>query len=138
LGEISDIVRCGDTHHIEFSIHRDEMQAFREISGDKNPIHWDSSVARKAGLRGPAVYGALIIAKLSRLIGSELPGHYAIWTELSTRFHNPLGVNENADIHATVTHVSDATQVIELRYEVRSDTKTIARGTASVIIGLND
>jgi len=54
------------------------------------------------------VYGALLVAKISQLIGMELPGSDAVWAGLDIQFVSPLFVGQTAEIEATLSRVSAA------------------------------
>ena len=77
-------------------------------------------------------YGALLVAKLSRLIGMELPGQDALWQGVALRFHKPLLIGRPAELAASIAHVSSATRSFELALRITSEGALIARGTASV------
>lgn len=124
----------GEETALEFTVTADEMSRFAELSGDYNPLHCDVAFARAQGFGERVVYGALLVAKISRLIGMELPGRDSLWTGLELQFVSPLLVGEGAIIKASVTHVSDATRSIELRLRIVSGQRLIARGKAAVSV----
>jgi 3-hydroxybutyryl-CoA dehydratase len=119
---------------LEFSVTADEMQAFAELSGDYNPLHCDIAFARERGFGERVVYGALLVAKISRLIGMELPGRDSLWSGLELLFVSPLLVGEEAVLKASVVHISEATRSLELRLRILSGERVIARGKAGVSI----
>lgn len=54
------------------------IEAFAEASGDRNPIHLNDEIAKRAGLPGVIVHGMLSASLLSSLVcdwlGNERPG----------------------------------------------------------------
>ena len=119
---------------LPFSVSDAQMRGFAELSGDRNPVHLDAEVARARGHAGPVVYGGLLLAQISRMIGMELPGRDALWTGVSLEFVQPLYVGEPARIEAEIVHVSEAVRSIELRLRLRAGDRTIARGKAEVTL----
>lgn len=118
------------TVDIPFCIQKNQMLAFAEISGDRNPVHLDPVYARSCGFPGPVVYGALLIAVVSRLLGMELPGPGCIWHSVSMKFKSPLYVGEQAVLTGTVTYVSEALQILRLDLAVRRGEEVLASGQA--------
>ena len=113
---------------VEFSISPAEMDAFAALSGDENALHRDVVFARARGFDGVVVYGGLMVAKISQLIGMRLPGRDAVWTGLSLRFRKPLYVGQQARLTGTIAHLSDSTRTVVLRMEVRTAEQLLADG----------
>jgi len=119
---------------IEFRVTRDQMRAFAALSGDDNPIHDDADYARARGFQGPVVYGGLILAQVSRLLGTRLPGHGCVWHSLSMQFRSPLYVDEAAELRARVTHANEALGLVRLALEVRAGGRRVASGEAQALL----
>jgi len=120
---------------VDFSVTPQQMLQFAEISGDFNPLHTDDAFARAKGFDGAVVYGALMIAKVSQLIGMRLPGRNSVWASVSLDFRKPLYVGQAAQVEGLVTAVSASTGMIELKLTVRAEGKVLAKGTAEVVLG---
>lgn len=118
------------TEIIRFSISSHEMAEFARLSGDDNPLHHNRDVAVACGFAGPIVYGGLLIAQVSRLLGTHLPGHGCIWRTLTLKFRNALFVDEEAELTGTVRHANPelGNFLIELRIEANG--RLIADGEA--------
>ena len=110
------------------------MQSFVEISGDVNPMHTDVNFATSRGFDGVLVYGGILIAQISRMVGMHLPGRDALWSSLNIHFAHPLLVGQTAELEARVEHISEATSSIELKFKITSQGKTLAKGSAGVQI----
>jgi len=67
---VSDI-SVGSNVNDNFVITLEDMSSFSIISGDYNPLHIDNKFAIDKGFEGVVVYGGLIIAKISKLIGMK-------------------------------------------------------------------
>jgi len=132
--ELADLTE-GKKANVSFSITEQQMRQFAELSGDFNPLHTDAAFAQAKGNPGPVVYGALLIAKVSQLIGMELPGRDGVWASLSLDFKRPLFVGQPAEVEGTVTSVHPATGLVELGIVLRSQGKVLAKGKAEVVLG---
>ena len=110
------------------------MQLFMEISGDMSPVHTDVNYAKSRGFDGVVVYGGILVAQISRMVGMYLPGRDALWSSLNIHFARPLLVGQTAELEARVEHISEATSSIELKFKITSQGKTLAKGSAGVQI----
>ena len=120
---------------VDFSITLEQMRQFAELSGDFNPLHTDDAFARAKGFEGRVVYGALLVAQVSRLIGMELPGRDGVWASVSLDFRKPLYVGQLAQAEGVVDEVSVGTGMVRLRLSVRAASKVLANGSAEVVLG---
>lgn len=131
LAEVTEGLQTG----VDFSITPQQMRQFAALSGDFNPLHTDEAFARGKGFDGIVVYGGLLIAKVSQLIGMQLPGRNGVWASVSLDFRKPLYVDQTARVEGTVTAVSAATGLVCLKLAVRTADTVLAKGSAEVILG---
>lgn len=131
LAELAEGARAS----VSFTVTAQHMRQFAELSGDFNPLHTDAAFAARKGHPGPVVYGALLIAKVSQLIGMQLPGRDSTWASLNLDFKRPLYVGQPAEVEGTVTSVHSATGMVELGLVLRSQGKVLAKGKAEVVLG---
>jgi len=114
---------------------RTQLVQYAGASGDFNPLHTDDAFARSKGFDGAVVYGALMVAKVSQLIGMRLPGRDSVWASVSLDFRKPLYVAQPAQVEGVVTDVSESTGMVALKLTVRAAGKVLAKGTAEVVLG---
>ena len=135
-GDRADLsrLRIGDAVELAFSTSNADMEAFRRLSGDDNPLHLDPVFAAMCDFQKPIVYGALTIAQVSRLLGTKLPGHGCVWQSLTMHFRNPLFVGETARVIGTVLHVNADINVITIALSVQAGGRPIAEGRAQALL----
>ncbi|MBI2236375.1 MAG: (R)-hydratase [Magnetospirillum sp.] len=126
---LDDIVE-GTTARLPFRVSAEDMDAFARLSGDFNPLHTDDAFARASGFAGRVVYGGLLVAQVSRLLGMELPGRDGVWIGLKMDFRAPLFIDEAADLEAIVDRVSEAVALVRLKLSIRAGERLIATGSA--------
>jgi 3-hydroxybutyryl-CoA dehydratase len=123
-------LRPGAIVRLEFRISAEDMQAFRRLSGDTNPLHLDAAFARQRGFRDVVVYGGLIVAQISRLLATAMPGPGCVWRSISLRFRKPLYVDATACLDARVVHANEAFGFVKLKLQVESGGAVVAEGEA--------
>jgi acyl dehydratase len=122
------------TAELDFAITEDDQLTFANVSGDFNPLHLDADFARARGFSGAVVYGAMIVARISQIVGMELPGSSGIWSALKIDFRKPLYVGETAHLFAEVVHYSEATRSVSLKIEITCSDRVIATANALVTL----
>lgn len=111
-----------------------DMSDFAALSGDRNALHMDGAFARSRGFDGPVVYGGLIVAKISALLGMHVPGPNGIWVGLDIQFKHPLYVGVPAALKGVVDHVSLSTGMVTLKLRVDAAGRCVAKGTAQSVV----
>lgn len=106
------------------------MNVFRCLSGDENALHHNAPYARAQGFRGPVVYGGLLVAHISRILGTQMPGHGCVWHSLSLQFKNPLYVDEAAVISGRINYVNEELRVLRIKLRITVGERLIASGEA--------
>lgn len=124
----------GASARVDFVISAEELGLFAALSGDFNPLHVDANFARCKGFTGAVVHGALLVAKISQLIGMQLPGRDSVWTGLTLQFHHPLYVGQDAEVEAVVARLSEATGMVVLKLKLRAGDTVLAKGEAEVLL----
>ncbi len=113
------------------------MQAFAELSGDENPIHVDEESARRFGFPGRVAYAGVLLAEISRIIGTQLPGAGALCLSYQFDFKAPVYVGESVVFETILAHVSPATGSVLVKFVARREHDGVVAmtGSASVKVG---
>ncbi len=124
---------AGQTYRARFSIDSNTVERFAEFSGDRNPIHLDSKEAESYGYPRTVAHGSILVAFLSKMIGTEIPGPGAIWMGQSLEWVHPVFVGDEIEIIVTVEEVSKAAGILCLdTVATNQKGKTVMKGKAKV------
>jgi acyl dehydratase len=88
-------------------ISKHDIELFTEISGDRNPIHYDEALAARSRFGGIVVQGGVTSGLLNAVVAEELPGPGSVFLEVSWAFRAP--VRPGDEITATVEVMSART-----------------------------
>ncbi len=127
-------IQPGESFSFSFCISPDDQEAFAQLSGDRNPMHLDADHARLLGFAAPVVYGGLLVAKISRVIGMQWPGVRGVWGDLNIRFRKPLLVGQEAQLVARIDHVSEVSRSVTIKIDITSQTVRIASATTLAVL----
>jgi len=117
-----------------FVVSEADMAAFISLSGDRSKIHTDSDYARRRGYPNVIVYGGIILAKLSYILGSMIPGDRGVSVRWTIDYRKALHVGEAAAIELTVTGTSPSTGLVEAKFAVRVGGRVIATGRTQSVV----
>jgi acyl dehydratase len=121
------------THH--FVVTTEDMTWFAGFSGDRSYIHTERAFCERHGFQEPVVYGALMLAHLSHVLGMKIPGLTGVSSGWDISFHNPLYVGEEATIEAEVVHISESTRSVKIKFRISKGDTLVAQGkTQSVLL----
>jgi acyl dehydratase len=84
--------------------HRD-IELFTELTGDRNPLHYDGALAARSRFGGIVVQGGVTSGLLNALVAEQLPGPGSVFLEVSWRFLAPVRPGDVITAEATVRDV---------------------------------
>lgn len=110
-----------------------DIELFTEITGDRNPIHYDPELAAASRFGSLVVQGGVTSGLLNALVAEQLPGPGSVFLEVAWRFLAPVRPGDVITAHATVTSVRSDKPVTTLATRVTNQAgTTVLDGTAVV------
>ena len=82
-----------------------DIELFTEITGDRNPIHYDAHLAARSRFGGVVVQGGVTSGLLNALVAEQLPGPGSVFLEVAWRFLAPVRPSDVITARAVVTSV---------------------------------
>ena len=110
-----------------------DVELFTEMTGDRNPLHYDADLATRSRFGGLVVQGGVTSGLLNALVAEQLPGPGSVFLEVAWRFLAPVRPGDVITAHAVVTSTREDKPVTGLRTTVTNqDGNTVLDGTAVV------
>jgi acyl dehydratase len=108
-----------------------DIVLFTEISGDRNPLHYDEEVARATRFGGIVVQGGVTSAILNAVVAEELPGPGTVFLQVNWNFKAPVRPGDTITGEVKVTKVREDKPITELETRVfLSDGTLVLDGNA--------
>ena len=121
----------GDRATMSRTIECADIIRFTELSGDRNPLHYDAEVAGRTRLGGVVVQGGVTSAILNAVVAEQLPGPGTVFLETRLRFLAPARPGDRITGEVTVTGVRLDKPITTLEVRVVRDDGVVAiDGTA--------
>ena len=115
------------------TVTRRDIELFTEITGDRNPIHYDDDLAARSRFGGVVVQGGVTSGLLNALVAEQLPGPGSVFLEVAWRFLAPVRPGDVITAEAAVTAARDDKPVTTLATTVTNqDGVVVLSGTAVV------
>jgi acyl dehydratase len=110
-----------------------DIALFTEITGDRNPLHYDEDLAARSRMGGIVVQGGVTSGLLNALVAERLPGPGSVFLEVAWRFPAPVRPGDVITARATVTAVREDKPITTLATTITNqDGVTVLEGTAVV------
>jgi 3-hydroxybutyryl-CoA dehydratase len=132
MGEGFKLFRINEAFETSLLMSEEVIRKFCDISSDTNAVHVDAAYARKHGFREPIVYGNLLGALISNLVGMHLPSSEVIILRESIDFRNPVYRGDVVKLRATVASVHEAVSSVQMKLEFTTETGQVATGTCVI------
>jgi acyl dehydratase len=115
---------------------REDVRTYAEVSGDRNPLHQDDEVARRAGFPGILAHGMFTLGHLASCLVSWV-GDPAAVTRLRASFRSPVAMGDTIVAGGRVRALDReaGTALLDLWVTVERDGVTehpVKRGEAEV------
>src|SRR3954452_4246544 len=110
-----------------------DIVLFTEISGDRNPIHYDDDLAAASRFGSRVVQGGVTSGLLNALVAEQLPGPGSVFLEVSWRFRAPVRPGDVITAEATVTSARREKPVTTLATRVTNQDGVIVLDGSAVV-----
>ena len=108
-----------------------DIECFTEISGDRNPLHYDVEAAKATKFGGIVVQGGVTSAILNAVVAEDLPGPGTVFLQVNWSFKAPVRPGDTITGEVEVKKVREDKPITELFTRVLlSDGTIVLEGDA--------
>jgi 3-hydroxybutyryl-CoA dehydratase len=87
-------LKVGDEASLANTVTEATIDAFAEVTGDRNPVHMDAEYAATTMFEGRIAHGMLSAGYISAVFGMKLPGPGAIYISQTLNFKAPVKIGD--------------------------------------------
>lgn len=118
-----------------------DIEAFTEMTGDRNPVHYDKELAEKTPFGKLIVQGGVTTGILNACVAEDLPGPGTVFLSVEWKFIKAVGIDEEITGRVEVAEVRQDKPICKLITTVRNaEGEICVSGTATTytmpLIGL--
>ncbi len=102
-----------------------DIEHFTEISGDRNPLHYDEEVAQATRFGCIVVQGGITSAILNAVVAEDLPGPGTVFLQVNWSFKAPVRPGDTITGEVEVRKARSDKPITELQTRVIRDDGTV-------------
>jgi len=126
-------MQVGDTARRTRKITTRDIELFTELTGDRNPLHYDSLLAGRSRFGGIVVQGGVTSGLLNAVVAEDLPGPGSVFLHVDWSFRAPVRPGDEITAEVEVTAVRDDKPITNLSTVITNqDGVVVLEGTAVV------
>jgi acyl dehydratase len=127
------IVHVGDTASRTRRVEARDIELFTELTGDRNPLHYDAAAAGRSRFGRLIVQGGVTSGLLNAVVAEDLPGPGSVFLHVDWNFRAPVHPGDDITAEVEVLEVRDDKPLTTLRTTiVNQDGVVVLDGTALV------
>ena len=124
-------ISVGDRATRSLTLTAEHVEQFAQLSGDRNPLHFDEDFAVATPFRRLVVQGGLTTGLLHALVAMDLPGPGTVFMNQEWKFRAPVFIDDTITAEAEVLSKHATKPVTTLGITVRrQDGETVLEGEA--------
>jgi acyl dehydratase len=110
-----------------------DIELFSEITGDRNPLHFDADLATRSRFGGIIVQGGITSGLLNAVVAEKLPGPGSVFLHVDWSFPAAVSPGDEITAEVEVLEVRTDKPITRLRTVVTNQDGTVVlEGTALV------
>ncbi len=125
------VPRVGQRAERTRAVMKRDIELFTEISGDRNPLHYDEALAKETRFGEIVVQGGITSAILNAVVAEDLPGPGTVFLHVDWSFKAPVRPGDQITGVVEVLEVRTDKPITKLKTEVmRGDGTVVLEGEA--------
>ena len=110
-----------------------DIQLFSELTGDRNPLHYDEEAAGRSRFGGLIVQGGVTSGLLNAVVAEDLPGPGSVFLHVDWSFRAPVRPGDEITAEVEVLEARRDKPITRLRTTITNQEHTVVlEGTALV------
>ena len=109
------MMRVGDRASRTKSVSMKDVELFTEMTGDRNPLHYDEALASSSRFGGLIVQGGVTTGLLNAVVAEDLPGPGSVFLRVEWSFLAPVKPGDEITAEAEVLEVREDKPITKLK-----------------------
>jgi acyl dehydratase len=119
------VVRVGDSATRSRTVSARDIELFTEMTGDRNPLHYDELLAKRTRFGGLIVQGGITSGLLNALVAEDLPGPGSVFLQVNWAFRAPVRPGDEITARAEVLEARLDKPICRLRTIVTNQDEVV-------------
>jgi acyl dehydratase len=110
-----------------------DIELFTEITGDRNPLHYDTALASRSRFGGIIVQGGVTSGLLNAVVAEDLPGPGSVFLHVDWRFLAPVHPGDTITAEVEVLEQRVDKPISTLRTTITNQDGTVVLDGTAVV-----
>jgi acyl dehydratase len=125
--------RLGATASRTRMISSRDIELFTELTGDRNPLHYDQQAAADSRFGGIIVQGGVTSGLLNAVVAEELPGPGTVFLHVDWHFKSPVRPGDEITAEVEVLEAREDKPLTRLRTTITNQEGTIVLDGSALV-----
>lgn len=125
--------KVGDSARRSRVVQARDIELFTEITGDRNPLHYDEAAATASRFGGLIVQGGVTSGLLNAVVAEDLPGPGSVFLHVDWSFRAPVKPGDEITAEVEVTAVRDDKPMTTLRTTITNQDGTVVLDGSALV-----
>jgi acyl dehydratase len=114
-------------------VRQEDITLFTELTGDRNPLHYDEDASARTRFGGLIVQGGITSGLLNAVVAEDLPGPGSVFLHVDWSFTAPVRPGDEITAEVEVLEAREDKPITKLRTTIANQEGTVVLdGTALV------
>lgn len=101
-GTLAGMPQVGASAERSKTVGKRDIELYTDITGDRNPLHYDEIAARNSLFKGLIVQGGITSGMLNAVVAEDLPGPGTVFLEMQLKFVKAVYVGDRITGHVEI------------------------------------
>ena len=125
--------KVGDSARRSRVVQARDIELFTEITGDRNPLHYDEAAATASRFGGLIVQGGVTSGLLNAVVAEDLPGPGSVFLHVDWSFRAPVKPGDEITAEVEVTAVREDKPMTTLRTTITNQDGTVVLDGSALV-----
>lgn len=127
------MLKVGDVARRSRQVRTTDIELFTQMTGDKNPLHYDQELAKRSRFGGIIVQGGVTSGLLNAVVAEDLPGPGSVFLHVDWSFKAPVSPGDEITAEVEALEIRSDKPISRLRTTITNqDDIVVLDGTALV------
>jgi acyl dehydratase len=127
------MAEIGDTARRTRTVAARDIELFTELTGDRNPLHYDEALASHTRFGGVIVQGGVTSGLLNAVVAEDLPGPGSVFLHVDWRFTAAVRPGDEITAEVEVLEARSDKPIVKLRTTITNQNGTVVLDGSALV-----
>jgi acyl dehydratase len=126
-------LKVGDTARRSKRVTGRDIELFTELTGDRNPLHYDEAAAARSRFGRLIVQGGVTTGLLNAVVAEDLPGPGSVFLHVDWSFRAPVHPGDEITAEVEVLELREDKPLTKLRTTIVNQEDTVVLDGSALV-----